>query len=335
MYLCLRLREFSVTLPIFCAAKKNIKKPKQHNLKKIKIEQELRMPEFDNQYSQLLTECGGNLVPFLDSIFGFLYRRSDFFKIKDEAQQVASSVVGFTPGQNIKLLNAVFNKWEKFAQNEREREHKLAQADVPPAVNEEVIETTANNAQKIVKSTHKRIENDPQNGADLGKYKWSQTATEIEITVPVDQTIKKGNQIDINLKKDSLTVSNKAGGILIEGNLFSSVKPSELVWNLMPGSHILISLEKAKEGPLWTKCFTFEEENLNKNSFDISEPYKDMTESDKMAVEYAIDQQKKKEDSSSKSEQDLEKILKKAWNAEGSPFVGTPFDPSVISNIKK
>ena len=90
MYLCLRLREFSVTLPIFCAAKKNIKKPKQHNLKKIKIEQELRMPEFDNQYSQLLTECGGNLVPFLDSIFGFLYRRSDFFKIKDEAQQVAS-----------------------------------------------------------------------------------------------------------------------------------------------------------------------------------------------------------------------------------------------------
>ena len=294
-----------------------------------------RMPEFDNQYSQLLTECGGNLVPFLDSIFGFLYRRSDFFKIKDEAQQVASSVVGFTPGQNIKLLNAVFNKWEKFAQNEREREHKLAQADVPPAVNEEVIETTANNAQKIVKSTHKRIENDPQNGADLGKYKWSQTATEIEITVPVDQTIKKGNQIDINLKKDSLTVSNKAGGILIEGNLFSSVKPSELVWNLMPGSHILISLEKAKEGPLWTKCFTSEEENLNKNSFDISEPYKDMTESDKMAVEYAIDQQKKNEDSSSKSEQDLEKILKKAWNAEGSPFVGTPFDPSVISNIKK
>ena len=114
------------------------------------------MPEFNNQYSQLLTECGGNLVPFLDSVFGFLYRRSDFFKIKEQTQS-ASSVVGFTPGQNIKLLNAVFNKWEKFAQNEREREHKLAQADVPPAVNEEVIiETTAaNNTQKLVKSSTK------------------------------------------------------------------------------------------------------------------------------------------------------------------------------------
>ena len=33
---------------------------------------------------------------------------------------------------------------ENFAQNEREREPKLAQADVPPALNEEIIEATAN-----------------------------------------------------------------------------------------------------------------------------------------------------------------------------------------------
>ena len=147
--------------------------------------------------------------------------------------------------------------------------------------------------------------------------------------------IKKGNQVKIDCKKDSINVSTKSGQILMEGKLFSLIKPSEIIWNLMPGSHILISLEKAKEGPLWTKCFTFEEENLNKSSFDVSEPYKDMTESDKMAVEYAIDQQKKKEEDSSNAEQDIEKILKKAWNAEGSPFQGTPFDPSVISNIKK
>lgn len=25
-------------------------------------------------------------------------------------------------------------------------------------------------------------------------------------------------------------------------------------------------------------------------------------------------------------------MLKKAWNAEGSPFAGTKFDPSVLSN---
>ena len=30
------------------------------------------MPTFDDKYSELLVECGGNLVPFLDSIFGFL-----------------------------------------------------------------------------------------------------------------------------------------------------------------------------------------------------------------------------------------------------------------------
>ena len=75
-------------------------------------------------------------------MFGFLYRRSDFFRIKQD-DQAADSVVGFIPGQNSKLLMAVFNKWEKFAQNERDNEHKILQADIPPAVTEEEIATSA------------------------------------------------------------------------------------------------------------------------------------------------------------------------------------------------
>ena len=97
------------------------------------------MPEFDEKYSELLVECGGNLVPFLDSIFGFLYRRSDFFRQKDQNQ--SESVIGFTTGQNKNLLLAVFNKWENFAKDERNKDFKLSQADVPPAIHEEEVFT--------------------------------------------------------------------------------------------------------------------------------------------------------------------------------------------------
>lgn len=35
------------------------------------------------------------------------------------------------------------------------------------------------------------------------------------------------------------------------------------------------------------------------------------------------------------SEKDhLEEILKSAWNQEGSPFVGQPYDPTILQNIQ-
>jgi hypothetical protein len=30
----------------------------------------------------------------------------------------------------------------------------------------------------------------------------------------------------------------------------------------------------------------------------------------------------------------LENILKSAWNQEGSPFAGQPYDPTIIQNIQ-
>ena len=135
----------------------------------------------------------------------------------------------------------------------------------------------------------------------------------------------------IDCKKDSINVGTKSGQVLMEGKLFNLIKPSEIIWNLMPGSHILITLEKYTEGPLWTKCLISEDNNLNQGSMDINQPYKNMSESDKMAVEYAYHKQTEKQE----NKEDLEKILKQAWNVEGSPFQGQPFDPTVISNIQK
>jgi len=56
----------------------------------------------------------------------------------------------------------------------------------------------------------------------------------------------------------------------------------------------------------------------------------EMSDSDKMAVEYAVHHQK----DGDAGDADIESILRKAWNAEGSPFRGQPYDPTVLSNSK-
>ena len=270
------------------------------------------------------------MVPFLDSIFGFLYRKSDFYRVKPENN--TESVVGFHPGQNVQLMMGCFNKWQKFAVDEREKEHKLAQAHVPEAVTEEVVWTGSSSYSASKKSSHKRVpDEDTINGSNMGNYKWSQTASEVELTVPVDMTIKKGNQVQIDCTKDSINVATKLKDgscrTLVNGQFYGQVKPTELVWNLMPGSHILITLEKSKEGPMWSKCLKSESSEVNAENIDFTKKMSEMSDSDKMAVEYAVHQQKD-------GDADIESILRKAWNAEGSPFRGQPYDPTVLSNSK-
>ena len=284
------------------------------------------MPNFDLAYTSILNECDGNLVPFLDSIFGFLYRNSDFFQSKNSSE----SVVGFHPGQNKSLLLAVFNKWNKYAEDERTTKEKLALSDVPLAVREEEV-TSAVDSPGFDKANHVKVEDDPVNGANYGHYRWSQTPTELEITIPVQDMVKRGKDVDITCTSGCLKVSEKVsnmevGQVLLEGEFTHPVKASEMVWNLMPGSHILVTLEKGSgHAALWPKLFKSEDKAVALNYNDDQ-----LNESDRMACEYAMHKQSSKKQEDEK----LKDVLKAAWNQEGSPFQGQPFDPNVISNIK-
>lgn len=286
------------------------------------------MPNFDDKYSELLVESGGNLVPFLDSMFGFLYRRSDFFQVKSDGQ--VESVVGFHPGQNKTLLLSVMNKWETFAKGERDKNYKLSQAGVPIAINEEEVGPVSESLQpppsktKVSPPSKVEIENDLVNGANQGSYQWSQTVTDLEIIVPVDKLVVKGSQIQVGCTKNSIKVVSD-GHVLVDGELSNQIKPADMIWNLMPGSHVLINLEKAKEGPLWSKLLQHEELRTNLN---YDKPFTELKEDDKIAVEYAMTHQAQKE----KEDKKLETLLKEAWDKDGSPFKGQPYDASVFSN---
>ena len=162
------------------------------------------------------------------------------------------------------------------------------------------------------------------NGANQGTYKWSQTVSDLEITVPVDKLVVKGRQIQVSCTKNSLKVVSD-GHVLVEGELSDQIKPKEMIWNLMPSSHLLINLEKAREGPFWSKLLQHKEVKTN---LIYDKPFTELREDDKIAVEYAMTQQAQKE----KEDKKLETLLKEAWDKDGSPFKGQPYDASIFSN---
>ena len=282
------------------------------------------MPNFDQMYSQILGECeDGNLILFLDSIFGFLYRKSDFFQEKSNDQ----GIVGLHPGQNKNLLLAVFNKWDKFAKGEEDTKKKMALRDVPIATREEVVVSSQKPAaEKPVKKVAPPEDDPPTNGADLGHYKWSQTESEVELTVVVSGDDIKGKDVEVDCTTNNIKIKSR-GRILVEGNFFSAVKASELMWNLIPGSQLVVHLEKRKQ-TLWPKFLQSEEEPAQLTN--RTDAFQELSESDKMAVEYAMKKSTIKEQEDAK----LKDLLKTAWNQEGSPFQGTQYDPSKIDNIK-
>jgi hypothetical protein len=96
------------------------------------------MVNYDEEFSALL-QNSGHLVPFLDSFFGFLYRRTDFFVAKNGAAE-GQSMVGFDEGQAEKILLGVFRRWQNHSDNERRNLEKLQSSNVPPVASEVEVE---------------------------------------------------------------------------------------------------------------------------------------------------------------------------------------------------
>jgi hypothetical protein len=95
------------------------------------------MVNYDDEFSALLQDAG-HLVPFLDSFFGFLFRRTDFFCLKSDSDP--NSKLGFTEGSAEKILLGVFHRWQNHVKNETDNLQKLSSASVPLPVQEVEVE---------------------------------------------------------------------------------------------------------------------------------------------------------------------------------------------------
>lgn len=78
------------------------------------------------------------------------------------------------------------------------------------------------------------------NGADLEKYRWTQTLQEVEIKVPLDIVIKSRDCI-VEFKKRSLKVGLKGRELIIDGELYNEIKPLDCFWTIATGKGLFFS----------------------------------------------------------------------------------------------
>jgi len=335
--------------------------------------------KFDDVFMGILQHCE-QVEPFLDAIFSFLSRKTDFFRVMHNRDDK----MGFPPGVAEKIVMRVFERHQGILNRNKmsssmENPKSLSEGDVPsmlhsnsqesaynatpvtlptetpPATQSSVqIETSLSHeihsqpsdssfqAKKdIEKDNSKGLEPgksaDCYNGAVLDRYSWSQTIRDIEVKIPVPSSIIKGRDVGVEIKSGYLKVWLKKGvspitgsGVLLDGNLQRTVKSEESMWLLEAGEFVVINLEKREER-FWTAVLEGDTE-IDKSKVDTTRDISDFDEQTQSDFEHVMyDHHQKLQGKPTSQEKKTHELLKQAWNAKGSPFAGTEFDPSKVN----
>uniref|UniRef100_A0A2C9KWC7 CS domain-containing protein n=1 Tax=Biomphalaria glabrata TaxID=6526 RepID=A0A2C9KWC7_BIOGL len=340
----------------------------------------------------------GKVAPFIDVVLGFLYRRTDFFRIMKKD----TDKLGFPPGVALKLLENIFKKYENLAAQDYKRTEEMKNlrekmtestskesTDAEPKVkvitdtektpkesksNEEgskdepvekrmkemhmetpadsqVKESTSQDKQNTESSKDKGDNDDDEtedpeqtrlrrelqanpltyNGAERESYYWSQTITEVDLRVKVPKHIGKGKQVKVELKKKHISVqiqeTDSSWRDVVNNDISWEINTEESMWTLNPGEFVHINLEKKQER--WWEHVFVDEPKINTRKIDCSRPMTDLDDEAQAKIEEMMYNQRQKQLGLPQShELKTHEMLRKAWDAEGSPFKGQPFDPS-------
>ncbi|KAB0793736.1 hypothetical protein PPYR_13356 [Photinus pyralis] len=263
---------------------------------------------FDETLLAILKECH-TLPNFLDIIFGFLKRRTDFYCIATDPK----SAIGLPKGWAEYFVKEAFVKWKsKDAQQELEQ-HNPAVTSKTPACNSNQSEQTFSPS-------------DSYNGAVHENYTWSQTVNEVNIIVRLPE-MSTAKDIEVLIQSQKIRVKHKkSDSILLAGELCEKVKHNDAIWSL-DKRKLDIHLDKSSE--MWWNCLTKTEPKLDISKFDCSRPFDELSEENQAQIEELTWNQERKLHGLPTSEDiKMRNKLAKAFAVEGSPFKGV--DPSTV-----
>ncbi|XP_020659217.3 nudC domain-containing protein 3 [Pogona vitticeps] len=331
----------------------------------------------------------GNVQEFLNILFGFLYRKTDFYRLLLQP----TDRLGFPPGVAKSMTLRAFKNFEYLArqdderrQQEHEEKMKKREEDVAaagermsvPVVAEEVEvnsvvehdsagsrgesqepvaveEKTEAQAQatsaaaELPVAVPAPIENQPAelprkqeqfqanpdsyNGAMRENYAWSQDYSDLEIKVLVPKHIVKGRQVSVDIGSSSIRVAIQEGNghrVLMEGTLTHKINTENSVWSLEPGKCILINLNKV--GEYWWSAILEGEEQIDIGKINKERSMATVDEEEHAVLDrLSFDYHQKLQGKPQSHEMKVHEMLKKGWDAEGSPFRGQKFDPSMFN----
>ncbi|RMZ99880.1 nudC domain-containing 3-like [Brachionus plicatilis] len=283
---------------------------------------------YDDIFLSILQQ-EGKIEPFLDSVFRFLYRRTDFFLIQETSDQP----YGFPPNVAKQIVSKVsldtFQKYDSIPKDSLKK--KLLDSNEEISSKTIQISNAPKSSEELDEQEKFQKDSCSYNGAVRDNYTWTQSIKDIDVRVPINPIIKTSKDVKVVVEKQSLKISVKnqdSWEVIIDDKLAWNIKPDECTWSLFPSDHIHINLEKVQER--WWENLLINEPKIDLKKINPEKPLEDLDQESQAKIKQMMyDENQKRLGLPTIEEQKNLDILKKAWDAEGSPFKGTPFDPSI------
>jgi hypothetical protein len=265
---------------------------------------------------------------FLEDLFNFLSRRTDFFvECPPEG-----GPIGFKEGHAEKMLVSKFRKWQAIHRETKKDlpleklQSQVIESEKKPSGNE----TKRSDLMPKLPPPNPNNSSDAYNGATTDKYSWSQTISELDVKVFVGPEVVKGKAVTVDIKSDSLTVRvNSEKEPILTGRFEFPIVKDESYWNLVPGEAVHVYLQKSQER--WWKALLEGEAPIDMSKIEPIKPMEDLPDAEQMKIQELLWQEEQKRKGIVPGNSEMEKILRQAWDVEGSPFQGQPFDPSRVN----
>lgn len=304
--------------------------------------------KFDGMLLAMAEQHEGGVPQFLDTFFGFLARKTDFYTGGDE-------------GAAFNLVKSAFDKHFEPAKKERERKkkereeadrkykEKLKREKEEEEKGAQIKELTDEEAEKLQKELDSKTNqngassapepvadipkpksDEPEtedkdeedngkikpnigNGCDLDKYKWTQTLEEIDLRIPINSPLKlKSKDIVVELKKKHLNVGIKGQTPIIDGELEKEIKLEESTWVFENAKTIMINMEKINRMEWWSRLVTTDPEIDTKKINPEPSKLSDLDGETRGLVEKMMyDQRQKEMGLPTSDEQKKQDVLKK------------------------
>ncbi|XP_027332679.1 protein BOBBER 1-like isoform X2 [Abrus precatorius] len=182
-----------------------------------------------------------NPIAFLDQVFQFVAKESDFLE-KDAAEN-----------EIVSAARAAKAKKEKIAAEEKATaEKKLKEEKAAAATTTTKKEKEVGAKEEKKKGQESTTVPNKGNGLDLEKYSWTQTLQEVNVSVPVP-TGTKSRFVICEIKKNHLKVGLKGQPPIIDGEVYRPVKPDDCYWSIEDQNTVSILLTKHDQMEWW-KC---------------------------------------------------------------------------------
>jgi len=298
---------------------------------------------FDGMYMNMAQGMGG-IDPLLDSFFGFLRRKTDFFAgaasedaAKDQVLKAfAKNKARSDEDEREKAAKEKKRKAEEQKRKERIEAEKIAKQqkkekeeetrfeDITDAPKEAGSVGAAADAAGSSSDEKKDGEDNGEgtgvvpvnNGAVHDKYRWTQSLQDLVVMVPVPAGTKAKHLV-IDIKKKTLKV--KVGGEepVLDGEMFAGVKMEDCFWSVEDdastgGRLVSITLTKSNQMEWWKNVVAGEPEINTQKVEPENSKLSDLDGDTRQTVEKMMyDQRQKAAGLPTADEQSKQDMLKK------------------------